>query len=108
MKGSSPLPAGSVYWILGGVALILVAGAAFMLRKPASVQGAVSLPEGGTVPYPNYASLASKQNQLLTVLKEEMFTVESEKIHGTISAEEYAKLKDALETVLKRALNKNK
>ena len=108
VKGSSPLPAGSVYWILGGVALILVAGAAFMLRKPASVQGAVSLPEGGTVPYPNYASLASKQNQLLTVLKEEMFTVESEKIHGTISAEEYAKLKDALETVLKRALNKNK
>jgi len=32
--------------------------------------------------------------------------VESEKIHGTISAEEYAKVKDALETVLKRALNK--
>jgi hypothetical protein len=77
-----------------------------MLRKPAGVPGVVSVPEGGTVPYPNYTSPASKQNQLLTVLKEEMFTVESEKINGTISAEEYAKVKDALETVLKRALNK--
>ena len=106
VKGSSPLPDGAIWWILGGVALLLVAGAAFMLRKPAGVPGAISLPEGGTVPFPNYTSPATKQNQLLTVLKEEMFTVESEKIHGTITAEEYARLKDALETVLKRALNK--
>jgi len=105
-NSTSALPAGAVWWILGGLALILVAGAAFFLRKPAGVPGAVNVPEGGAVPYPNYASPASKQNQLLSVLKDEMFTVESEKIHGTISAEEYAKVKDALETVLKRALNK--
>jgi hypothetical protein len=36
-----------------------------------------------------------------------MFALESEKIHGTISAEEYAQTKAALETVLKRALNKS-
>ena len=105
-NSKSALPDGAIWWILGAVALILVAGAAFMLRKPAGVPGVVSVPEGGTVPYPNYTSPASKQNQLLMVLKEEMFTVESEKINGTISAEEYAKVKDALETVLKRALNK--
>jgi hypothetical protein len=35
-----------------------------------------------------------------------MFTLESEKIHGTVSDDEYAKVKAALETVLKRALNR--
>jgi hypothetical protein len=106
VKGTSPLPAGAIWWILGGVALILAALAAFMLRKPAGEPGAVSVPAGGTVPYGTAPSPASKQNQLLTVLKEEMFTLESDKINGTITAEEYAKLKDALETVLKRALNR--
>jgi hypothetical protein len=63
-------------------------------------------PEPGAVPYPSVASPAAKQNQLLTVLKDEMFAVESEKIHGTIDAEEYAKVKSALEIVLARALSR--
>jgi hypothetical protein len=41
---------------------------------------------------------------LLNALKEELFSLESEKINGTITPEEFAKAKDALETVLKRAL----
>ncbi len=41
---------------------------------------------------------------LLSVLKEELFTLESEKLTGAISPAEYAETKAALETVLKRAL----
>jgi len=41
------------------------------------------------------------------VLKEELFALESEKISGTITAEEYARVKAALEIVLKRALKKS-
>ena len=37
-------------------------------------------------------------------MKEELFALESEKISGTITPEEYAEVKAALETVLKRAL----
>jgi hypothetical protein len=40
------------------------------------------------------------------VLKEELFTLESDKISGEISPAEYAKQKAALETVLKRALKR--
>lgn len=95
------------WWILGGLALLLAAAAAFLLRKPvgaAAEAGVAAVP--GAVPYPSVASPAAKHNQLLTVLKEEMFAVESEKIHGTIGAEEYARVKAALETVLTRALSR--
>jgi hypothetical protein len=40
-------------------------------------------------------------------LKEELFALESEKLSGTLSAEEYAQIKPALEIVLKRALKRN-
>jgi hypothetical protein len=50
--------------------------------------------------------VAAKHGQLLNALKEEIFALESEKINGTVSEDEYAKVKAALETVLKRALNR--
>jgi hypothetical protein len=98
------------WWILGGIGLALAAAAAFLLRKPAGVAVAGAQPalDTGAVAaaYPAFASPAAKNSQLLNVLKEEMFALESEKINGTIAADEYAKVKDALETVLKRALNR--
>ena len=50
------------------------------------------------------AFTASKNGALLSVLKEELFTLESEKLTGAVSPAEYAETKAALETVLKRAL----
>jgi hypothetical protein len=87
-------------WILGGLALLMVVTAAFLLRKPvaaasfgAGVVQAVALP-------------VDKNATLLNVLKEELFALESEKIAGTLAPEEYAKVKAALETVLKWALKR--
>jgi hypothetical protein len=99
------------WWILGGLGLLLAAAAAFLLRKPAGApltSGAQAGVETGAVAaaFPAFASPAAKNSQLLSVLKEEMFALESEKINGAIGAEDYAKVKDALETVLKRALNR--
>ncbi|MGD0293628.1 MAG: carboxypeptidase-like regulatory domain-containing protein [Terracidiphilus sp.] len=73
-------------WILSVLAILLAAGAAFMLRSPAT---------GGT-----------RSAMLLDALKEEIFALESDKIGGKISAAEYADLKAALDTVLKRALKR--
>jgi hypothetical protein len=90
------------WWILGGLALLLVVAAAFLLRKP--VPSATFDPGPRTAQPP--ASPAAKNSALLNALKEELFALESEKIRGTIKPEEYAKVKAALETVLKHALNK--
>jgi hypothetical protein len=93
-------------WILGGLGLLLAAAAAFLLRKPAGAPVSGGVQDGAAVAYPAFGSPAAKNAQLLAVLKEELFTLESEKINGSIDAEEYAKVKAALETVLKRALNR--
>jgi hypothetical protein len=90
------------WWILGGLAILLAAAAAFLLRKP---EGVVT-PQGGIATAETFAAPAARGSALLNVLKEEMFALESEKIAGTISPEEYAEVKAALETVLKRALKR--
>jgi hypothetical protein len=117
------------WWILAGLALALSAAAGFLLRKPAGATGLpVAVPAGpvnpanarrraspayappAPAPAPAYtapqASPASHNATLLSVLKEEMFDIESEKLSGTISPAEYKEQKAALETVLKRALRK--
>ncbi|MGD0912586.1 MAG: carboxypeptidase regulatory-like domain-containing protein [Terracidiphilus sp.] len=96
------------WWILGGLAILLIAAAAFLLRKPA---GAVAYaPVQGAAPGQPaavYASTPANRNAaMLSVLKDEMFEIESERIAGTLSSHEYAEQKAALEIVLKRALKK--
>jgi hypothetical protein len=93
------------WWIMGGLALLLVAGAAFLLRKPAGAPGAAF--DSGAGNYPVVASSSQNHTALLNALKEELFAVESERISGTIAPEEYAEVKAALETVLRRALKRN-
>ena len=98
------------WWILGGLAIVFVAAAAFLLRKPAGTPGVVApAPIAGASPSAPYShatasSAASKNGALLSVLKEELFTLESEKLTGAVTPAEYAETKAALETVLKRAL----
>jgi hypothetical protein len=84
-------------WILGGLALLMVVTAAFLLRKPAAV---AAFDAGAALPP------AGKSAALLNALKEELFALESEKIAGTLPPDEYVKLKAALETILKRALKR--
>jgi hypothetical protein len=104
------------WWILGGLALLLAAGAAFFLRKPpgaaqagfaptASIDPAAPSTFTGYAPVPGQTS-AVGSSALLNALKEELFAIESEKINGTISPEDYASVKSALEIVLKRALSR--
>ncbi len=90
------------WWILGGLALLLVVAAAFLLRKPAVSPGTGAAADAGTGAYPAFASPAAKHTTLLNALKEELFALESEKISGAIAPEEYTQVKAALETVLRR------
>ncbi len=55
---------------------------------------------------PNAPVRGSGNEALLSILKDELFAIESEKLSGTLSANEYAEVKMGLEAVLKRALKK--
>ncbi len=98
------------WWILGGLALLLAAIAASLLRKPAA--GGIAAPAGTAATGTSAAHAApttpaTKNAALLNALKEELFALESERIAGTLPQEEYAEQKAALEVVLKRALKKS-
>jgi hypothetical protein len=104
------------WWILGALALLLTAGAGFLLRKPvtaaplppsppAKASAPLAAPASAAAYHP--APAATGKNALLNALKDELFAIESEKINGKIDAKEYAQVKGALEVVLKRALKHN-
>ncbi len=84
-------------WLMvGGIVITLtIAGFAVLRMKRRIVPAPVSKGAGGRGP-------------LLEALKEELFQLESDRLHGSISAEEYAATKDALSQSIQRALSRNK
>ncbi|QMV20422.1 carboxypeptidase regulatory-like domain-containing protein [Granulicella sp. 5B5] len=93
------------WWILSGLAVLLAIAAGFLLKKPTATDGAVALGTPAT-PAP-VSSPQAHASQLLTVLKEEMFSLETDKLQGKISDADYAQAKSALELILARALKKS-
>jgi hypothetical protein len=97
-------------WILGGLSIVLAGAAAFMLRgKPAEAplgQANGSLPAKPLSMQPAGATLSQPAvlPGLLGALKDELFTLETERLEGKITDAEYAQAKSALEVVLRRAL----
>lgn len=99
------------WWILSGLALVLVIAAAFFLRgrpketvaTPSSIQPALQ-PTVVAVPPP---VALHPQGNLLATLKDELFTLETEKLEGKLSEEAYQQQKAALEVVLRRALSRS-
>jgi hypothetical protein len=103
------------WWILGGLGLLLVAAAGVLLRKPAvaPVVGAaasqdVVRPLGSAVAssLPVVPTSAGHQAQLMQVLKEELFGLETDRLQGHVSEAEYAQSKAAIELILRRALQR--
>jgi hypothetical protein len=99
------------WWILSGLALVLAIAAAFLLRaKPGAAPAAASGPvAGGISPVaalPSSNGPGGGQGDLLAALKEELFALETERLEGKLSEQEYAEQKAALEMVLRRALSR--
>lgn len=104
-------------WILGSLAVLLIAAAAFFLRKrpETSQQRTARLDEVAHEPRPVLAAVrpappaaapSNSNDYLLSVLKDELFAIESEKLSGTLSPAEYAQIKTGLEALLKRTLSR--
>jgi 5-hydroxyisourate hydrolase-like protein (transthyretin family) len=83
------------WWILGGLGLVMAAGAGFMLTGN---QKGVVAPAGGAV------AVAGGSASLLGAMKEELFALETDKLQGRLTEKEYLEQKAALEVVLRRAL----
>lgn len=82
------------WWILGGLGLAMAVGAGIMLKNG---------PQKSAPPL-HSGYLLTGPNAMLAAMKEELFTLETEKLQGRLSETEYAEQKSALEIVLRRAL----
>lgn len=93
------------WWILGGLGLALAAGAGFMLKGGTKNHpiGAASHPATQSV---LQASPDGETHALLRALKEELFSVETDRLQGRLNDVAYAEQKSALEIVLRRALER--
>jgi hypothetical protein len=83
-------------WLMiGGIVVILLVGVLTFWRMRAK-------------PVPMIVSAKpNAQTPLLDSLKEELFQLESNRLHGSISAEQYAATKQALTETIQRAMAKN-
>lgn len=93
----------SKWYILGGLAGVLVVGAVWFVKRQPQ---AASLPANGVVSVGAPAATVTGRNSLLDALKEELFQLESERLQQKISLEEYERTKAALDLTLQRALNR--
>ena len=87
------------WWIIGALGLTLVTAAGILLRVPAGGTAAgVARDVSGT-------SAGSQQN-VLDILRNEMFAAETDRLRGRLDEAQYAQLKNAYDLILKRALSR--
>jgi hypothetical protein len=119
------------WWILSGVGLVLVIAAAFFLRRPAQQDDVAAAAASGSAVAEQYAAPLTwtqaepppatvapvppppaapdpeaHTRSLLNSLKEELFALEADRARGNVGEVEYAAHKQALEAIIRRALNR--
>ena len=94
-EGSNDPWAKYKWWILGGLGLAMAVGAGMMLKNAPAQANAVAAEGSG---------IATSGNSLLSAMKEELFTLETDRLQGRLSESDYVEQKAALEIVLRRAL----
>ena len=98
-------------WFIVGALVILIGGGAFVIwRKGAAAKAAAPDPKVNKGAFKTRAQAhAAKpaQGDMLAVLKDELFQLETDRVNGKISQEDYEKSKAGLDTLFRRQM-KNK
>jgi hypothetical protein len=109
---------GSRWYIIAGMVIVLAAGAYFLLlRKPKQLQTAAAPlpvpPKSKPRAQKTFATVpTSPPNSngggvgVLEALKEELFQLETDRVEGRISKEEYDASKRGIETLMKRQMSR--
>ncbi len=115
-SGGAPIPSSSggtheALWFVVGALVVLIVGGAFLVwRKSVSVK-VVSDPKAAKAASKSRTQAQSQsanppQGDMLDVLKEELFQLETDRVSGKISQEEYEKSKAGLDTLFRRQMKK--
>jgi hypothetical protein len=111
--GGAPIPSSSggtrgALWFIVGALVILIGGGFVMWRKSAAARAAAQDPKAARAASraKAQAQAAKPQGDMLDVLKDELFQLETDRVSGKISQEEYEKSKAGLDTLFRRQMKK--
>lgn len=114
--GSAPAPNSSggssgVLWFVGSAIVILIGGAVFVLwRRSATAKvgssPAKAKPAGKARAQAQGQAAKSEPADMLEVLKDELFQLETDKLNGKITQEEYERTKAGLDTLFRRQMKR--
>lgn len=105
------------WWIISGLSVLLIAAAGFLLRNrsavsPSNVEAVSTAAPKATVTASSVAVTGTQNSErtsaLLSILKDELFTIERERISGELAEAEYTQIKAGLEALLKRILTQRR
>ena len=85
------------WWIISGLGLAFATAAGFMMKSPAATAA-----KGDS----NAAAPATGGGGTMQALRDELFALETDRLAGKLSDKDYAALKGAYDTVLRRALER--
>jgi hypothetical protein len=116
VDGENPLGASTGWYVLGGLAMVLVCGAYFVTRRQNSSEKrpagdatdvGFDVPGNRVAAPPQAPSLqtqpiAARSNVLLSVLKEELFQIETERLKGKISEQQYSEIRTGINALMRR------
>lgn len=116
-SGGAPIPSSNggtreALWFIVGSLVILIGGGAFVIwRKSGSAKAAAQDPKAAKAASKARAQAQAQsakppQGDMLEVLKTELFHLETDRVSGTISQEEYEKSKAGLDTLFRRQMKK--
>jgi hypothetical protein len=115
-SGGAPIPSSSggtheaLWFVVGALVILIVGGAFLMWRKSVSAK-VVSEPKAAKAASKSRTqaqnqSVNAPQGNMLDVLKEELFQLETDRVSGKISQEEYEKSKAGLDTLFRRQMKR--
>ncbi len=115
-SSGTPIPSSSggtreALWFIVGALVILIGGGAFVMwRKSAAARAAAQDPKAARpaskAKAQAQAQTAKPQGDMLDVLKDQLFQLETDRVSGKISQEEYEKSKAGLDTLFRRQMKR--
>lgn len=101
---------GALWFIVGALVVLIGGGGFVMWRKSAAARAAAQDPKAARAASKAkaqaQAQTAKPQGDMLDVLKEELFQLETDHVSGKISQEEYEKSKAGLDTLFRRQMKR--
>ncbi|MGZ4855052.1 MAG: hypothetical protein ACXVKH_07525 [Candidatus Angelobacter sp.] len=116
-SSGAPIPSSSggtreALWFIVGALVILIGGGAFVMwRKSTAARAAANDPKTARATSKARVQAQTQpakapQGDMLDVLKDELFQLETDRVSGKISQEEYEKSKAGLDTLFRRQMKK--